>query len=297
MRARLVIVLGLLAHHPGMAHAGMVTVDNLNDSGTGSLRAAVLAAPAGEPTTIKITSTGELNLMTMLQASSPVTIVGPGADKLTIFHSASAFTILSIAGTMQLSGVTIRDGMNGNGGTGGGIVVLPGGSLTLTDSVVTENAATTGAAIYANGPLTIQRTTISNNTAGSNGTGAVIYSAATTSIVDSTIENNHGTAIVFVPLNTQTTLTIDRSTISGNIDGASVGGLELQAGAATITNTTFSGNSGPMGGDLWTVNNGVALNLVNVTTFGSAFALRFDQTTGTTVTLLNTLLYGKGPRL
>jgi predicted outer membrane repeat protein len=160
--------------------------------------------------------------------------------------------------------------------------------LTLLDSVVTGNSASTGSGIYSTGTLTIRRSTISGNT----GTGAV-YGGGDTTVIDSTIADNQGTAIVFPTASKA--LTIDRSTISGNMDASGIGGLQLQGGTANIRNTTFSGNSGAQGGDFWTFSDGVTLSLINVTaTGGSAPALLFDH--AATVTLRNTLLAGSGAR-
>jgi predicted outer membrane repeat protein len=169
---------------------------------------------------------------------------------------------------------------------GGGIAAS--GALTVDSVVITANTAVSGAAIHCQGELTIRNSTISANV----GTGAV-FAAGDTTMVDSTIADNAGTAIVF--LTAGKTLTIARSTISGNDDDSGIGGLQLQGGTATIQNSTFSNNMGRQGGDFWTSGDGVSLSLVNVTAANSAPpALRFDHTG--TVTLRNTVLAGTGER-
>jgi hypothetical protein len=281
------VVLALLVGHP-VAHAASFLVTNTNDAGSGSLRNAITNANGAQGNnTILISATGTINLLSPLPTVSfTLTMAGPGADQLTIRRSAGTFPVLTISGTVQLSGVTIQDG-DGGGGNGGGIVVQAG-SLVLLDSTISGNSASLGSGIYSNGALTIRRSTISGNT----GTG-VIYSFDTTTVSDSTIADNQGTAIVFPP--TARTLTIDRSTISGNTDASGIGGLQLQGGTANIRNTTFSSNSGPQGGDFWTFSDGVTLSLVNVTAVGSsAPALLFDHSA--TVTLRNTLFAGTGAR-
>jgi predicted outer membrane repeat protein len=288
MGIRRAVILALLAWHP-VAQAASLTVTNTSDAGTGSLRAAILGA-TGATNTIVITATGTIDLAGPLPAlTSSVTITGPGAGQLTIRPAAGTFSVLVIdLGAVQLSGVTIKDGQNLGGGTGGGIRVSAGASLVLLDSVVSGNSASTGGGIYANGPLTIQRSTISGNT----GIGAV-YASDTTTLIDTTIGSNQGPAIVFAPAGK--TLTIDRSTISGNTDTSGVGGLDLQGGTANISNTTFSGNSGLQAGDFWTHSDNVTLALTNVTAAGStAPALLFDRPA--TVTLRNTLFAGTGMR-
>lgn len=287
MRICWTVVLALLVWHP-VAHAASFLVSNTNDAGADSLRDAIINANGAQGTnTIVISATGTINLLSPLPTLSfTLTIAGPGANQLTIRRSAGTFPVLTINGAVQLSGVTIKDG-DGGGGNGGGIVVQAG-SLVLADSTISGNSASIGSGIYANGVLTIRRSTISGNT----GTG-VIYGADTTTVNDSTIADNQGTAIIFPAA--AKTLTIDRSTISGNTDASGIGGLQLQGGTANIRNTTFSGNSGLQGGDFWTYSDGVTLSLVNVTVVGSsAPALLFDH--NATVTLRNTLFAGTGTR-
>jgi len=288
MRIRLVVVLALLVWH-SVAYAASFSVTNTNDTGSGSLRAAITAANAAQGSnTIAITAIGTIVLSSPLPTVSfTVTITGPGATKLTIQGSSGPAPVLSMDGTVQLSGVTIAGGTN-TGGNGGGISVM-GGSLVLLNSAITGNTASLGGGIYsAIGSLTILSSTVTGNT----GTGAV-YGGGDTTVIDSTIADNVGTAIVFPT--SSAILSIDRSTISGNTDASGIGGLQLQGGDAKIRNTTFSGNSGALGGDFWTFSDGVTLALLNVTaTGGSAPSLLFDH--ASSVTLRNTLFAGTGAR-
>jgi Right handed beta helix region len=294
MRTRLAIVLGFLMWHP-VAHAASFSVTTTDDTVPGSLRAAVLSANrAPGNNTIVISATGTLNLAAPLEALSPsvgstLTITGPGAGQLTIRPGAGTFTVFVVSGAVQLSGMTIKDGQNNGGGNGGGISVGVGASLVLIDSVVSGNSASAGGGIYSNGPLTIQRSTISGNSGGGG-----VYAADTTRVIDSTIANNQGTGLVFPTAGRA--LIIDRSTISGNTDASGVGGLDLLGGTATISNTTFSGNTGLQAGDFWIhPNNNVMLSLTNVTASGSsAPGLLLDSPS--TVTLRNTVFAGVGAR-
>lgn len=305
MGTRLIIVLALVAWQSGVAHAKAFTVTNTNETGAGSLRQAITDANAATGSnTIDITAMGTINLTGPLpHPSNTLTITGPGADKLTIQRSAGTFPVLIIEGVVEISGVTIKDGSNtGVGGNGGGIVVVAGNSLVLRNSTVTGNTAAIGSAIYADGALTIQGCTISGNTGTGVTTTATIYASETTTVSDSTIADNAGTAIIFAPAVANKTLTIDRSTISGNTDKIGVGGLQLQGtatinAAAIIRNSTFSGNSGLAGGDFWTSSINVALSLTNVTAVGSSTpSLLFDHTSNVNVTMRNTLLAGTGMR-
>jgi hypothetical protein len=92
-----------------------------------------------------------------------LSIVGPGAATLTIagIGSSRVFTIDVATATVSISGVTIG---NGRADYGGGI--LTGGRVTLTDCVLSSNAATMfGGAIFNSGTLTLLRSIVSSNTA------------------------------------------------------------------------------------------------------------------------------------
>ena len=160
-----------------------ITVQNLNDSGMGSLRAAI-AAPNVDtivfaPTlqgTIKLTS-GELSITKSLD------IEGPGADKLTISGN-KASRVFDISGaattTVTIAGLTITNG-RADGSTrilpssGGGI--LNADNLTLSKVVLTQNVAqgsgsdTTvpqgGGGIFneAGAQLTLKNSLLTNNQA------------------------------------------------------------------------------------------------------------------------------------
>src|SRR5262249_2584300 len=125
------------------------TVSNLNDSGTGSLRQAILDAngaagadviqfQAGLTGTITLTS-GELSVTHDLNIQGPGANVrsasGNNASRASHLNPGAATDIVTI------SGLTITGG-NATGTTGnGGGVDLPTGTLNLTDCVITGNTA------------------------------------------------------------------------------------------------------------------------------------------------------------
>jgi MYXO-CTERM domain-containing protein len=288
MTARLVVVLAVLLWQ-SVAHAAVLSVDNTADAGPGSLRAAIIDAndaQGGNTIAINLATPATIQLATPLPTLGfMLTITGPGAGELTIKGDGTA-PVVTTNGMVQISGVTISAGTGVNGGG----IVVSGGSLVLLDSVVTGNTATTdGGAIYSLGSLTIRRTTITGNTGA---TSSAVYGGGATTVIDSTIAGNSGTAIVFPTAGKA--LAINRSTISGNQGGAGIGGLELQAGTATIISSTFSGNVGQQAGEL-AISAGATLSLLDVTVFGaSAPALVGDA--GSTIMLRNTLIAGTGVR-
>lgn len=292
MATRLVVVSVVLVvlAWSSVAHAQIIMVENTNNDGPGSLRAAIAEAAEASGSTVAINVTGTIVVATPLPAVNvAMTITGPGASQLTIQGSAQAAPVFTFGGTVQLSGVTITGAASS--GNGGGILVT-GGALTLLDSALSANSAMAGSAIHSTGTLTVRRTTVSGNTGPASTGASVIHAGGDTTVIDSTIADSTGTAIVFAAPGRS--LTINRSTLSGNTDTTGVGGLHLQAGTANVRNTTFSGNAGAQASAIATTA-GSTLSLINVTIAGAgdpALAVAGSST----VSLRNTLLAGTGAR-
>ena len=127
--------------------AANFTVSNINDSGDGSLRKAILDANAmagddtitfatpffSTPRTITLTS-GELAI------NSNLTITGPGANLLTVAgNNASRVFRINSGFTVSLNGMAVTSGNGGDVGDGGGI--RNDGTLTVTNSTISGNTA------------------------------------------------------------------------------------------------------------------------------------------------------------
>ena len=154
------------------------------------------------------------------------------AASLNIINSTiSNHTVGEIGGGIANEGITtitnsiIRgNSTTGNLRSGGGITNAIGGTMTINDSTISANTATSNGkagAISNGGILTIRRSTLSGNATSGGGNVA-----------------NSGT------------LTISNTTISGNSATGDNGGILNEGGTTTITNTTFSGNSGNTTADL-----------------------------------------------
>jgi hypothetical protein len=116
-------------------------VTNLNDSGDGSLRAAVQAANAtsgavidfarGLHGTITLTS-GELDL------TSSMTINGPGADKIAVSgnNSSRIFNVSGSSTDVTISGLTLTDGKAADQGGG---ILNHDSTLNLSGDVLSDN--------------------------------------------------------------------------------------------------------------------------------------------------------------
>ena len=160
------------------AQAGTFTVTNTNDSGPGSLRDAV--AQAGVDT-INFNVTGTIVLTTGdIRIRGPLTIVGPGANSLTIDGNLNnrIFTIYTTDPAcptldgpdyrVSISGLTLQNARRNSDNTGG--AVWTSHSLALEQVVIQNNAARSGAAVsfliqYPGQTLTIASSSFLNNTA------------------------------------------------------------------------------------------------------------------------------------
>ena len=217
------------------------------DSGSGSLRQAIIGAKDGDTidfspdltgSTIKLTS-GEL------QVDKSLYIKGLGQDALTVDGGGTGrvFEITAPGSIVTIAGLTI---------SGGSLSDLYGagientGTLTLINSTVSDNVTLSGGGGIDNrGTLTLNSSTVSDNDGGWIGGG--IYNHGTLTLINSTVNDNKA-----VPVMSPTfgggilnagTATVTNSTVSA-LNYASVGGGICNFGTATVTNSTISGNYG-----------------------------------------------------
>jgi CSLREA domain-containing protein len=245
----------LLRPSPALADGGIsvtTTDDEYSDAGPGngcSLREAIQSAnddkdfggctrsgtapytitvPAAIYT-LTITSTdendnvdGDLDLrasMTIEGAGAGQTIIQAGPDPSSGIDR--IFDVFVDGLTINLSHLTVR---HGNADSGGGIEHRGDGTLTVTDCAITDNKASEaqgGGIFVTDGAVTINNSTVSNNTSYSSGGG--LATPGTT--------NNP-------------TLYVNNSTISGNTaESNGGGGIRLQGGTLEIASTTIVSNT------------------------------------------------------
>lgn len=238
------------------AQAADFTVSNLNDSGPGSLRQAILDAngatgadrvlfQSGLSGTITLTS-GEITI------DHDVQVLGPGPGQLTISGNAASriFYMSPLPNPIEavaISGLTLAKGA----ATTGGAIRTYKVDLSLSNTIVTGNKATgagNGAAgVYTfRGSLAIQSSTISGNTADAGRGGGIRTYRTPLSIQNSTISGNSATASGGRGGGVYTfrdSLTIQGSTISGNTAASNGGGIQSYKTAIIIDRSTLSGNS------------------------------------------------------
>jgi hypothetical protein len=221
-----------------VATASGATVTTTNDSGAGSLRAAMLSGDGS--ITFDAGVSGTIDLASALpDISESVQIRGPGAGQLTVNRDTGGnyriFTVKDGA-TVEISGLTIRNGHNPNASDFGGGIYNQG-TLTISDSLIQGNTAdglnAGGGGIYNgdHGSLALRRSTLDGNRVmgGLNSGGG--------------IQNDYGRLKVESSL-----LYRNRATLYGGAIYA-LNGSPLVV-PQTIRNTTITRNQGDRGGGI-----------------------------------------------
>jgi hypothetical protein len=170
------------------------------------------------------------------------------------------------ASSIDISNVTITNG-NSYGSSGGGIRIEELGSLTLANSIVSNNSGGIGGGINNIGVLTVSNVTISGNSADVWGGG--ISNTGNMTIYNSTV--SHNTAVigggilnaVFIfssGIVQAGTAILENVTVSGNSasdmgggiasSGTNVGG-SMTLTSLTISNCSLNNNSASAGGSLF----------------------------------------------
>jgi 6-phosphogluconolactonase (cycloisomerase 2 family) len=225
--------LGSTGRLTGIAYQPSVfTVTNLNDTGAGSLRQAVLDANAvqggvvifssffNSPRTISL-GTGNISIV------SNTTIHGPGAHLLTVQNTAAPSSTsrpFFSGANATLIGMTITGGNTTSSGGG----ILSQVRITVRRCVITGNVAgTTGGGIQQNGIFSLIESTVSGNTANGavNAAGGIMHFNSLMNVVNSTISGN--------------------SAPNGSTSG---GGIRTDGGRTRIINSTITNNVAPGSG-------------------------------------------------
>jgi len=224
-------------------NASNYIVDNLNDSGPNSLRAAITASNglSGKDTiSIVVIGTiiGTINLDSALPIiTSDLVIIGPGPQSLNVHRNATSnFRIFEInyGVSVWMEGITVSNGKIVNGQGGG---IRSNGSLLsirnchiLDNSVNGINNTGQGGGIFSAGAVELNDCTFRGDSA--------IQTGGTT-------EDGFGGGIF-----SQSTITINNCTFYDNFASTSGGGLYHQSGTAQLTNCTFYNNTATSGGGL-----------------------------------------------
>ena len=227
----------------GAVQTNYLTVTNLNDTGAGSLRQAVLDANTAGTADIVFQSglNGTIALASILPSiTGNVDLTGPAANQITISGQGTSSVIdIPNPGTfVNLSGVTISQGTDVINQTP---AVSNSGILTVLNSAFSYNDGNNGGAIFNAGTLGVENATFSNNDAtyggGIDNQGTMIVGNGT--FVGNRAYNGNGGGIE----NTANALVLD-STITGNesLNGGVGAGMDNSGGALAVTNSILAAN-------------------------------------------------------
>jgi hypothetical protein len=237
------------------AAAATDTVTNCSGDPTdaGSLPYEVQNAANGDTIDFALSpSCSLISLTGTIDISSDLTIAGPGSGALVVSGDGTVEVFDVVSGTVDISGLSIEDGMTpagqvgssvpqenggngGNGTDGGGI--FNSGILTLSSDVVSGNSTGPGGAGgygYA-GP----DSTGTGGDGGDGGDGGGIYNAGTLTLTDDAVSGN----------STGAGGGGGAADLTGGDGGNSGNGAAIySSGTLTLTNDAISGNSTGAGG-------------------------------------------------
>jgi hypothetical protein len=187
--------------------------------------------------------------------TTPITINGDGAT-LQRHAAAPDFRLLYVdsTGNLTLNGLTITGGRSAS--FGGGIYNV-GGTVTLTNTIVSDNSTSSGGGIYnSGGTMSLTNTTVSGNIAGSG--GGIRIDNGTATLANTTVSGNSANLGGGIRIDNGT-VTLTNTVVSGNIASRG-GGIRINNGTVTLTNTVVSGNSaGVSGGGIYNLDGTVTL--------------------------------------
>lgn len=279
-----------------LAGAATFTVTSTDDDGPGTLRAALASASDGD--TIDVTGVSGTILLTSgeLPVNQSVAIVGPGPTNLALDGNAFSrvFDISGLNPVVSIAGFTITNGaaLGGFVGDSGGGLYNEGGTLTLSNCVITGNSAFFGGGVFNDGAfgtatLTAVNCTFSGNSASYFGGGGGIYNYSLMGTVNLAVSNSsilgnsagyRGGGIYNFSEVGKTFVSVINSTLSGNSAGSyGGGGIENDGSGGSTTiqilSSTLSGNSaGGNGGgiDNFAESGSGILQVVNSTLSGNS---------------------------
>ncbi len=268
-----------------------LTVMNINDSGPGSLRQAILDANSNGSTTNTINFAPALAGQTItltsgeLKITKSVNIVGTSTNGETISGNNSSRVFEFASGTSTISGLGITNGNSASSSLGGG-GILNEANLTV-DGVISGNSATKGGGIEnAGGTLTVSGV-ISGNSATK---GGGIENAGGTLTVSGLISDNTASTQGGGIENAGGTLTVSNGDISdntastqgGGIDNTNAGTVMIVNGGTVMRNSATKGGGIENAGGTLTVNDGDIIFNTASTQGGG-----IDNTSAGTVMIVN----------
>lgn len=249
-----ILIAGVVAVAVSTGYAAVLIVNKTDDDGPGSLRAAIITATPGDTITFDPgLSGGVIMLQSELIITKDIIIDGTGLqvpitisgdDQVRVFYIASNYSV-------ALRGLKI---LNGFADDGGGICNL--GTLTVTNSILSNNKALVGGGIINYNNLILIESLIDGNVAQNSGGG--IYNYGNIGIANSTISSNQASndrgGGIF---NNSGDLIITKSTFDNNSAKNGGGGIYTYQGSLKSYDCTFSSNESDYGGGIYNGGNGL----------------------------------------
>ncbi|MEZ5944735.1 MAG: choice-of-anchor Q domain-containing protein [Planctomycetaceae bacterium] len=239
----------------GAVELGFLNVTSAADTTTpGTLRYAILQAnqrPGADTITFDAALTTPILLTSgELKITDSLTIAGNGSMNTIIDaqQNSRVFQIMSPAENVTFDGITIQNGtVSGNGG--GINWDVKGGRLTISNSLITENSATSAGLFTGLG-------------------GGVYLQSGVLRVVSSTIADNSsqaaggGIGVLSFLVGDSSEVQIINSTLSGNTSDTTGGALFFNSNVQ-IWNSTFTGNHATVFGGGLGMLQGTTLDMVN----------------------------------
>ena len=212
------------------------------DAGTTQKPDLILVRTSATANSVTYTSSSdEISINIDASRYGSVTIIGWGEENFTL-DANQKFRVMSVSGSstiVNLGGLTI---LGGKTPVSGGGIYNSSGTLTITNSTISGNIASSfGGGIYNSGTLIITNSEISRNISSSFCGG--IYNYGTLIITNSEISRNNAYSYGGGIYNESGTLAVTNSEISGNIASSRGGGIYNESGTLTVTNSTIAGNT------------------------------------------------------
>ncbi len=236
---------GLIATRP----PDPTVVTTLQDNVNGSLRYCIENAPPNS--TIRFTQglRGTIKLRESLGflSDEQLTIHGPGADQITISGgNIDAKIQVPLGATLNISDLSFKNSV-----TVIDAFLSNQGSLTVTNSTISDNKTNAGVTSFgggiyntSTGTLTVINSTFSNNSSFGEveGEGGGIYNEDKLTVTHSTFSNNSASSTGTLTVTTST-FSNNSTSSSNSIANNSEGGGIYNEGKLTVTHSTFSNNS------------------------------------------------------
>jgi Right handed beta helix region/IPT/TIG domain len=181
-------------------------------------------------------------------------------------------------GTVIVRNSTIHG--NTSGATGGGVFVFGPATATIMSSTISGNSAPGGGGIGITGVLTLENSTVANNTASQAGGGIAVQTGTYTGIltmVNSTVSGNSGPVVGGI--NTAGSVTLFNSIIASNGTTTDIQGTVSGTGNLVGNGTGMTGlTNGSAGNQVGTAANPINPRLNTLSNNGGATQTMSEQT-------------------